>query len=108
MKYLSKILAFIPLGIELLFIAVFQNKVFGVFWIIHIPLAMILTFIGISILSNKKIIQKLGHIILVILTIFLCINGYYDYFQWFSSIVGIILFIYFTFIRIIIKKLKIG
>ena len=106
MKYLSKILAFIPLGIELLCIAVFQNKGFGVFWVIHIPFAMILTFIGISILSKKKVIQQLGGIVLVALTVLLCVNGYYDYFKWFSSIVGIILFIYFTFVRIAIKKLE--
>lgn len=107
MKVLLKILAFIPLGIELLLISIFQNKVFGAFWMIHIPFAMILTLIGISILSKKKVIQQLGDILLVVVTILLCINGYYDYFQWFSSIVGIILFIYFTFVRIAIKKLEI-
>ena len=107
MKYLSKILVFIPLGIELLFITIFQSKVSGFFWLIHIPLAVILAFIGIGILSKKKIVQQLGNILLVVLTVVLCINGYYDYFQWFSTIVGIILFIYFTFVSIVIKSKKI-
>lgn len=109
MKSLLKILAFIPLGIELLFLlVVFSDKVGGVIWVVHIAITMLLTFIGIGILSKKKVIQQVGGIALVALTVLLCVMGYYDYVQWFSSIVGIILFIYFTFVRIAMKKLGIS
>lgn len=108
MKSLLKILAFIPLGIELLLLlVVFTNEVGGVVLVIHIAITMLLTFIGIGILSKKKAIQQVGCIALFALIVLLCIMGYYDFVQWFSSIVGVILFIYFTFVRIAIKKLEI-
>lgn len=109
MKYLLKILAFIPLSIELLLLlVVFTNKVDGVVWVIHIALVTLLTLIGVGILSKKKVIQQVGNITLFALTLLLCIMGYYDFIQWFTSIVGVILFIYFTFVRIAIKKLEIA
>lgn len=109
MKYLLKTLAFIPLGIDLLLLFVLlPKKVSGILWTTHIPILILLVVIGIGICSKKKIIQQSGNIALVILTAMLCIIGYYDYIQWFSSIVGIIIFMYFTLIGVSIKKLKIA
>ena len=108
MKSLLKILAFIPLGIELLLLFVmFPNKTGGVIWTIHIPIAILLAVIAIGIVSRKKIIQQSGIAALIVLTGLLCIMGYYDYVQWFSSIVGVVIFMYFVIIRTVIKKLKI-
>ena len=108
MKSLVKILAFIPLVIELLLLfIIFPNKVGGVVWTIHIPIVILLAVVGIGIVSKKKIIQQSGIFALVVLTVLLCIMGYYDFVQWFSSLVGVVVFIYFTIIGIVIKKLKI-
>lgn len=62
---------------------------------------------GVSIFSEKKLIQQSGIVSLVILTLLFCVMGYYDFIKWFSSIVGIVIFIYFAIIKIAIKKLKI-
>lgn len=106
MKSLLKILAFIPLGIELLLLFIVFPKKVTVVWPTYIVITMLLTVIGIGIVSKKSITQRIGIIALVALTLLLCIMGYYDFVQWFSSIVGVVLFIYFTFVRIAIKKLK--
>ncbi|MBS5305977.1 hypothetical protein [Clostridium sp.] len=108
MKSLFKILAFIPLGIELLLLLIIlPNKVGGILWTIHIPIVVLLAIVGVSIFSEKKLIQQSGIVSLVILTLLFCVMGYYDFIKWFSSIVGIVIFIYFAIIKIAIKKLKI-
>ncbi|MDU7363280.1 hypothetical protein [Clostridium sp.] len=108
MKSLFKILAFIPLGIELLLLLIIlPNKVGGILWTIHIPIVVLLAIVGVSIFSEKKLIQQSGIVSLVILTLLFCVMGYYDFIKWFSSIVGIVIFIYFAIIKITIKKLKI-
>ena len=107
MKFLLKTLVFIPLCIELLLLlVVFQNKFAGVVWVTHISITILLTVIGIGIVSNKKILQQSGNSALIILTELLFVIGYYDYVQWFSSIIGVVIFIYFVVIKIAIKKLK--
>lgn len=73
---------------------------------IHIPIVILLAVIGSGIISKRKNIQKSGIGALIVLTILLCIMGYYDYVQWFSSIVGIIIFMYFVIIGIAMKKTK--
>lgn len=108
MKSLFKILAFIPLGIELLLLLIIlPNKVGGIVWTIHVPIVALLAIVGVGIFSEKKLIQQSGIVSLVALTLLFCIMGYYDFVKWFSSIVGIVIFIYFTIIKIAIKKLKI-
>lgn len=108
MKSLFKILAFIPLGIELLLLLIIlPNKVGGIVWTIHIPIVILLAIVRIGIFSEKKLIQQSGMLSLVVLTLLFCIMGYYDFIKWFSSIVGIVIFIYFTIIKIAIKRLKI-
>lgn len=105
MKYLLKILAFIPLTLHLLLLSLLTifKKVTGISWI-SIPIIILLFIISYGIISNKKILRKISDIALIILTVLLCILGYYDFIQWFSSIVGIILFIYFMIIKMLIKK----
>ena len=48
--------------------------------------------------------QRVGFVALIILTLLLCIVGYYDFIQWFSSIVGVVLCIYFVLLRVAVKK----
>lgn len=103
MRNLSKntltIFAFTPVVIHLiLLLALYES----ISLITHIPVILLLIVIGISIISDKKIVQQIGSVAIVILTIVLGIIGYYDYFQWFSLIVGIMLLAYF----IALKKLK--
>ena len=100
-KSLLKILAFIPLGIEFLLLIVSQ-----VVLAIHIPIAILLTVIGTGIISNNKILKQSGNVSLIVLITLLCIMGYYDYLQWFSAIVGVVIFIYFAIIKIATKKVK--
>lgn len=104
MKMLLKILAFIPLITELLMLSIMFKKVGGVSWGIHIPIIILLAVVGNSIISKKKSLQRSGIGALIVLTVLLCIIGYYDYIKWFSSIVGIVIFMYFIIIRIAIRK----
>lgn len=106
MKFLFKILAFIPLGIELLLMTLISDLIGAIMWISAIPSIILLALIGFSIISKQKLIQQIGIGALIILTMLLCISGYYDYFKWFSSIVGIINFIYFLIIIAVIKKIN--
>lgn len=101
---LLKILAFIPLITELLMLSIMFKKVGGVSWGIHIPIIILLAVVGNSIISKKKSLQRSGIGALIVLTVLLCIIGYYDYIKWFSSIVGIVIFMYFIIIRIAIRK----
>ncbi|WP_195266855.1 hypothetical protein [Clostridium sp. 1001275B_160808_H3] len=106
MKSLLKILAFIPLGIELLLLLVIHSKVAGMIWMIHIPITILLGIVGMGIVSKKKFIQRSGFGALIVLTVLLCIIGYYDYVKWFSSIVGMVIFMYYVIISILMKKTK--
>ncbi|MGL5379222.1 hypothetical protein [Clostridium sp.] len=109
MKSLLKVLAFIPLCIELLLLlTIFPKKAMGVVGGIHIVITVLLTVVGIGIVSRKRFIQQIGIMALVALTLLLGIMGYSDFVKWFSSIVGVAIFIYFTFLSIAIKKLAIS
>ena len=72
----------------------------------HFTYTILLAVIGIGIISNQKTSQQTGFGALIILTIALCIMGYYDYWKWFSSIVGVFIFIYFVILIIIKKKIS--
>ncbi|CUP65468.1 hypothetical protein [Clostridium baratii] len=104
---LTLLLAFIPLAIELLLILLTLYKnIGGVIWSTHFLIIILLFIIGMGLVSNKKLIQRIGIVALCVLTIFLSIIGYYDYIRWFSTIVGIVLFIYFAVVGMTMKKLK--
>lgn len=101
------LLGFIPLIIELLLVLLTLYKnTGGILWSIHFPIIILLFTIGLGFVSNKKIMQRIGIVALCVLTIFLGIMGYYDYIRWFSTIVGIVLFIYFAVVGLTMKKLK--
>lgn len=110
MKNISKrnliIFAFIPLVLDLLFILLANGN--GVVWTVHIPILLLLAIIGISFISDKKLVQRLGIGALIVLTLLLSIIGYYDYLQWFSTIVGVVLLIYFVMIGMAMKKLSVS
>lgn len=104
MKLAAKILAFIPLVIELLLLIATANMG-DIVLVIHTSITILLATIAISVISNKKIIQRVGFGAVVILTALFCIMGYYDYVQGFTLSTGIILLIYFIFIRMAIRIL---
>lgn len=106
MKFNKKfllLLSFIPLFIRIIFILSFSNKG-SIDWRINIPIIFLLLVTGISITSNKKFMEILSLISLIILIIVHLIVGYYDYIKWFSSIIGVILLIYFMFIKFFVKN----
>lgn len=108
MKGLVKVLAFLPLGIELLvLLGVVLGSIGGAIWTIHIPITILLYITGCGIISKKKLIRQIGNVALLIVTIIHGIMGYYDYIKWFSTKVGIAIFIYFIIIKILAKILKI-
>ncbi|MBS4956255.1 MAG: hypothetical protein E7E64_06780 [Clostridium celatum] len=104
MKLAVKILAFIPLGIELLLLATLPKEGWGNLEI-PILIAILLTIIGGCIINNNKIIQRTGVGSLAILTVLFCIVGYYDYIPGFSLGIGVVTFIYFIFIKIAYKDI---
>lgn len=102
-----KLCVFAPLIImSSLLSLVIPSKASGVSLMIYIPILISLATIGFSFLSNNKIIRKVGYGLLILLTIALCITGYYDYLKWFSTIVGIVNFLYLNFILMLLEKLK--
>ncbi len=112
MKNITKtiliILAFLPLAIEFIFTS-WGFRTFGsINWLMHVTIAVLLASIGVGLISTKKFMQWLGIGALATLTILLGIIGYYDYLQWFSTIVGIVLLAYFSVIGIAIKKMNRG
>ena len=108
MKFLVKVLSFLTLGMELLvtLVAVIGG-IGGAITVIYIPLVILLAITGCGIISKRKLIRQIGNVALLIVTIIHGIMGYYDYIKWFSTKVGIAIFIYFIIINILAKILKI-
>lgn len=104
MKKLLKVLAFIPLIIQLIIPIIIYNKIGGIILEVQIPMVILLLITAIGVVSNKKNVRAIGLVALIILTLFLGILGYYDFIKWFSSIVGIIILGYFLLLRKLIRK----
>lgn len=68
---------------------------------------LFLTFvIGLGLISKILIMKIMGIICSFILLLIFSINGYYDYIQWTSTIIGIIVFVYYLIIYVTIYKNK--
>lgn len=100
MKKLKR-LAFVPFGIELLlFPLVFTSMM----WMPY-GLTLVLMFLsGLGTISRKKSIQFIGYLALLVFVVWHGIMGYYDYFQWFSTKVAIVVLVYFIVIKYLIIR----
>lgn len=96
-------LAFVPFGIEvLMFPLVFTSMM----WIPY-GLTLVLMFLaGLGSISQKKSIQIIGTIALLTFVVWHGIMGYYDYFQWFSTKVAIVVLIYFILVKYFLVRHK--
>lgn len=103
-KAILGLLAFMPFVICLVMPLIIYKKIGGVNWLIQFPMLVLLAVIGIGLVSRKKVVQIVGMVSLSVLTVFLGIMGYYDYIPWFSTIVGLILFVYFYMLKVVIRK----
>lgn len=110
MKNMKKInlmiLAFMPLVVELILLfTILFNNFANIKWIQGLLSIILLISIGVGIISYKKVVNNIVFISLIIYTILYSIMGYYDCLQWTSTILATILFIYFTLIKLEMKKL---
>lgn len=68
--------------------------------------AMLLALVAFGIVSTKRVMNIIGYVALFVQTVVLSIMGYYDYIQWFSTVIGFSLLAYFLFIDRAIRGIK--
>lgn len=98
------VLSYIPFIIYLifgLFLLIMNEKIDLLMWIISLML-LFLSSLGMQ--SGKKVLKLIGIIALSVFTIWYLVNGYFDYLQWTSSIVALIVLMYYVIINYFINK----